>query len=157
MRNDNILTILGLNLSRRFWRELMKIVTMLALCVVSTTLLYAKETKSYQTGTLLQMEAVECGSEQKGGSTVAGEVLGTDSTHQKTHVLLCQEYVLQTDSVTYHIRPKDEKHPSLLPVSSKAEFRLSKDKMKLRLGDDKERDYVVVSMTPREAASSESR
>ena len=124
---------------------------------LSAALLYAKDSKPYQTGILLQMDSVECGSEQKGGSTVAADVLGTDGTHQKTHVLLCQEYVLQTDNVTYHIRPKDEKHPALLPVSSKAEFRLSKDKMILRLGDDKERDYVVVSMTPREASSSGSR
>ena len=131
----------------------MKFTTMLALSVFSTTLLYAKEPKPYQTGTLQQMDSVECGSEQKSGGTVAGEMLGTDAAHQKTHVLLCQEYVLQTESVTYHIRPKEEKHPALLPVSAKAEFRLSKDKMKLRVEDEKERDYIVVSMTPREAAS----
>ena len=135
----------------------MKFATIVVLSAFSASLLYAKDSKPYQTGILLQMDSVECGSEQKGGSTVAADVLGTDGTHQKTHVLLCQEYVLQTDNVTYHIRPKDEKHPALLPVSSKAEFRLSKDKMILRLGDDKERDYVVVSMTPREASSSGSR
>ena len=131
----------------------MKLRTMLALSILSTAVMYAKEPTHYQTGTLLQMDSVECGSEQKGGSTVAADVLGTDGSHQKTHVLLCQEYVLQTDGVTYRIRPKDDKHPALLPVSSKAEFRLSKDKMKLRVGDDKERDYFVVSMTPREAAT----
>jgi len=59
---------------------------------------------------------------------------------------------LQTDRVIYRIRPKDEKHPVLLPVGEKAQFRIEKDKMKLRVEDldDKERDYFVVSMTPRE-------
>ena len=132
----------------------MKFKTMLVLMWAASGLMFAKEPKSYETGTLLQMDSVECGSEQKGGSTVAADVLGTDGTHQKTHVLLCQEYVLQTNTTTYHIRPKDEKHPALLPVSSKAEFRISKDKMKLRVNNDKERDYFVVSMTPREAAAS---
>ena len=53
----------------------------------------------------------------------------------------------------YHIRPRDEKHPALLPVGEKAQFRLDKDKMLLRVedGDNKEREYIVVSMTPREA------
>ena len=135
----------------------MKFTGLLAFSMISLSALYAAEPKPYQTGTLIQMESVECGSEQKGGSTLTGEVLGTDGTHAKTHVLLCQEYVLQTDNVTYHIRPKDEKHPTLLPVSAKAEFRLSRDKMKLRVGQDKERDYSVVSMSPREASSSGSR
>lgn len=135
----------------------MKLATLLALSAFSATLLHAKEPKVYETGTLLQMESVECGSEQKSGSTITADVLGTDGAHQKTHVLLCQEYVLQTDTVTYHIRPKDEKHPALLRVSAKAKFRLSKDKMKLRSDDEKERDYVVVSMTPREASSLGSR
>jgi hypothetical protein len=43
----------------------------------------------------------------------------------------------------------------LLPVGVKAQFRLDKDKMKLRVEDldDKERDYIVVSMTPRDSVS----
>jgi len=55
--------------------------------------------------------------------------------------------------VIYHIRPRDEKHPVLLPVGEKAQFRMEKDKMVLRVedGDNKEREYSVVSMTPREA------
>jgi hypothetical protein len=40
-------------------------------------------------------------------------LIGTDSAHKKTHELLCQEYTLQTDQVTYRIRPRDEKHPAL--------------------------------------------
>jgi hypothetical protein len=104
-----------------------------------------------QSATLLQMDSVECGYDEKSGETLAGQVLGNDSTHKKTHALLCQEYLLQSDRVIYRIRPKDEKHPVLLPVGDKAQFRIEKDKMKLRVEDldNKEREYFVVSMTPR--------
>jgi len=66
-------------------------------------------------------------------------------------MLLCQEYLLQTDRIIYRIRPKDDKHPVLLPVGERAQFHIDKDKMKLRVEDldSKERDYIVVSMTPR--------
>jgi hypothetical protein len=76
------------------------------------------------------------------------------------HMLLCPEYLLQTDRILYRIRPKDEKHPALLPVGEKAQFRMDKDHMRLRVEDldDKERDYIVVSMTPRgEATQADSR
>jgi len=67
----------------------------------------------------------------------------------------CQEYILKSDRLIYRIRPKDEKHPTLLPVGESAEFRLHKDKMLLRVpeSDGKEREYIVVSMTPRADAS----
>lgn len=118
---------------------------------------YGKEPKPYHSGKLLQMESVACGVDENSGKTFAGEVLGTDSAHKKTHELLCQEYVLQSDKVIYRIRPRDEKHPVLLPVGEQAQFRMEKDKMVLRVEDmdSKDRDYIVVSMTPREDSSSE--
>ena len=121
---------------------------------------YAKDHPVAQSGTLLQMDSVECGTDQKSGKSFAGEVLGTDSAHQKMHTLLCQEYLLQGERVIYRIRPKDDKHPVLLPVGEKAQFRMDKDHMRLRVEDldSKERDYIVVSMTPRsEAGALESR
>ena len=124
----------------------------LLLCVLAlATVAYAKEPRAYQTGKLLQMDSVACGVDEKDGKSLAGEMLGTDSGHKKTHELLCQEYVLQTDKVIYRIRPRDEKHPVLLPVGEQAQFRMQKDKMLLRVEDldDKEREYIVVSMTPR--------
>ncbi len=113
----------------------------------------AKEPKRYESGVLLQMDSADCGYDENSGKSLTGELLGTDSAHKKTHALLCQEYILESEHVIYHIRPKDEKHPVLLPVGERAQFRLDKDKMKLRVEDmdDKERDYVVVSMTPRES------
>ena len=127
--------------------------TIFVVMVLFGSLAYAKDHNVNQSGTLLQMDSVDCGAEQKGGKTLTGEMLGTDSAHQKTHVLLCQEYLLQTDRVIFRIRPRDEKHPVLLPVGVKAQFHLDKDKMKLRVEDldDKEREYTVVSMTPRQS------
>ena len=112
---------------------------------------YARDHQSPQSGTLLQMDSVECGTDQKSAKSITGELIGTDSAHQKMHPLLCQEYLLQTNRIIYRIRPKDDKHPALLPVGEKAQFRIEKDHMKLRVEDldDKERDYIVVSMTPR--------
>jgi hypothetical protein len=132
----------------------------LLLAVLCTSLAYAKDRPVTQSGTLLQMDSVECGADQKSGKTFAGEILGTDAAHQKMHTLLCPEYLLQTDRILYRIRPKDEKHPVLLPVGEKAQFRMDKDHMRLRVEDldDKERDYIVVSMTPRgEATQADSR
>jgi hypothetical protein len=100
----------------------------------------------------MQMESVACGVDENSGKSLAGEIIGTDGAPKKTHELLCQEYVLQSDKVIYRIRPRDEKHPVLLPVGEQAQFRMQKDKMILRVEDldDKDREYVVVSMTPRD-------
>jgi hypothetical protein len=112
----------------------------------------AKEAHHFLSGKLLEMASVPCGMAEKDAKTLTGELLGTDSSHKKTEEVLCQEYVLESDAVTYRIRPRDDKHPVLLPVGQQAQFFLSKDKMVLRVEDldNKDRDYVVVSMTPRE-------
>jgi hypothetical protein len=111
----------------------------------------AKDKPTYEKGVLLQMESTSCGYSEKGSKTVAGEILGTDGQHKKTQEVLCQEYILKSDRLIYRIRPKDDKHPTLLPVGETAEFRIHKDKMLLRVleSDEKEREYIVVSMTPR--------
>ena len=130
-----------------------------AFCLVLTlaTSAFAKEPKPYQTGKLLQMDSVQCGTAEKDATSLAGEMLGTDSSSKKTHELLCQEYVLQSDHVIYRIRPRDEKHPVLLPVGEQAQFRLQKDKMLLRVEDldNKDREYLVVSMMPRENSTAD--
>src|SRR5882672_3900191 len=110
----------------------------------------AKE-KSYEKGVLLKMDSASCGYAEKDGKTVAGEIFGTDGEHKKTQETLCQEYVLQADRVIYRIRPKDDKHPVLLPIGETAEFRIDRDKLLLRVLEfnDKEHEYSVVSMTPR--------
>jgi len=113
--------------------------------------LQAKDKPAYEKGVLMQMESSSCGYAEKDGKTLAGEILGTDGQHKNTKQVLCQEYTLQTDRITYRIRPKDDKHPALLPIGETAEFRIHKDKLLLRVieSDNKEREYQVVSMTPR--------
>jgi hypothetical protein len=128
---------------------------MLCMAMGLASAAFAKDPKPYQTGKLLQMESVQCGTAEKDAKSFTGEMLGTDSVNKKTQELLCQEYVLQSERVTYRIRPRDEKHPVLLPVGERAQFRLQKDKMLLRVEDldSKEHEYVVVSMTPRSEPS----
>lgn len=118
----------------------------------------AKDVRHYQTGKLVKMQSVPCGMDQKDAKSLAGEMLGTDSSHMKTQELLCPEYQLETERVIYRIRPKDQKHPELLPIGEEAQFRLDKDKILLRVEDmdNKERQYTVVSMTPNESADSDS-
>ena len=113
--------------------------------------LQAKDKPVYERGVLVQMDSASCGVAEKDGKTLAGEILGTDGEHKKTQQVLCQEYTLRTERVIYKIRPKDDKHPALLQIGETAEFRIHKDKLVLRMieSEDKEREYVVISMTPR--------
>lgn len=129
----------------------MKKLSMILLCVAFSGVSAAKE-HDYQKGTLLRMDSSSCGLQEKSGKTIAGELIGTDNQNKKTRELLCQEYILQGEHVTYRIRPTDDKHPALLPIGEAAEFRIHKDKLLMRVleGDGKEREYTVVSMTPRE-------
>jgi len=135
----------------------MRLHYVLALALIASVA-QAKGSRHYQTGKLVRMESVKCGTDAKDAKSFAGEMLGTDSQHMKTKELLCQQYVVQSDSVIYTIRPKDDKHPALLPIGEEAQFRLDKDKILLRVedSDDKEREYFVVSMTPNDGSAQNS-
>jgi len=130
--------------------QIRNIVGVVVLAAVACSPAAQARERHYQSGKVLRMDSAPCGMDQKNGKSLTGELIGTDSAHMKTKELLCQEYVLETAKVVYHIRPKDEKHPALLPINEKAQFRIEKDVMKLRVedADDKEREYVVISMTP---------
>jgi hypothetical protein len=130
----------------------------LLVVLLLATMAGAREPKHYQSGKLVKMQSVKCGTDAKDAKSLAGEMLGTDSQHMKTRELLCQEYMLATSSVTYTIRPKEEKHPALLPIGNLAQFRLDKDKLLLRVEDydDKEREYEVISMTPNDGPTATS-
>src|SRR5690348_7163375 len=100
------------------------------------------------------MDSVSCVYAGDSTKTIMCDIVSTDGAHKKTKEMPCQEYVLKADRAMYRIRLQGEKHPVLLPVGGDAEFGINKDKLKLRVTelDNKERDYVVVSMTPVEKA-----
>jgi hypothetical protein len=105
----------------------------------------------YARATLLSMDSQSCGTTENGSKTVAGEILGTGSEKKSTLQVLCQEYVLQSDRIVYHIRPKDAKHPELLPVGETVQYRIEKSSLFLRDAENnqKEHEYVVISMEQR--------
>jgi hypothetical protein len=125
--------------------------SLFAICIlfILGSFAFAKdEPVFHQAGTITNMDAVPCGVDENSGKSFAGEILGTDGAHKKSREMLCQEYVLKTDRVMYRIRPRDDKHPVLLPVGERAEFRIKKDKLLLAVPelDGKEREYSVTSM-----------
>lgn len=127
-------------------------VAVAGLVLFASPALFAKDPPSYDKGVLLSMDSTMCGTAENDGKSLTGELIGTDSSHKKTKEVLCQEYVLQGARLTYRIRPKDEKHPVLLPVGESVQFRIHKDKLYLRdpEGDSKEREYLVLSMQVRQ-------
>jgi hypothetical protein len=149
--NAAISRLYGLPLMSVFIGGNMRKFSVLAAVMFVALPLQAKDKPAYEKGVLMQMESSACGLAERDGKTLAGEIFGTDGQHKNTRQVLCQEYTLQTDRITYRIRPKDDKHPALLPIGEKAEFRIHKDKLLLRVieSDDKEREYIVVSVTPR--------
>ncbi len=130
--------------------------------LICAGLAFAKDRPSYLKGRLVSMDSVSCCYAENGGKSVASSIIGTDSENKKTEELLCQEYVLESEHLIYHIRPKNAKHPALLPLGEEANFRIRGDRMLLRVpeGDDKEREYRVISMAlrpePNDVASSSS-
>src|SRR5467141_1740254 len=110
-------------------RMTMKIGILAFLAAVAALSLQAKDAPAYEKGVLTQMDSSSCGYAEKDGKTLAGQIFGTDGQHKNTKEVLCQEYILKSDRVIYRIRPKDDKHPVLLPVGESAEFRIHKDKM----------------------------
>jgi hypothetical protein len=131
---------------------------MCILLALSSLAMAKDEPVFHQTGTITNMDAVPCGVDENSGKSFAGEILGTDGAHKKSREMLCQEYVLRTDQVMYRIRPRDDKHPVLLPVGEHAQFRIKKDKLLLAVPelDGKEREYSVTSMQmlPKDSRSS---
>ena len=124
-----------------------KLMLAVMLLVISA---YAGDAPRRQSGVLVQMDTIQCGSDQT--PALSNPALVTTSTPNNIQASFCQEYVLQSDRVVFHIRPRDTRHAVLLPVGGIALFRLHENKMILRAADldDKDREYSVVSMTPRE-------
>jgi hypothetical protein len=89
--------------------------------------------KTYQQCTIISMSVVPCGSHRGVG-------------WQRSNDLLCQEYVIRTADMEYHIRQPKEKHAAVLPIGAHAEFLVDKDEIKLRL-DGKKREFLISSVS----------
>ncbi len=133
----------------------MKRFLLASLLLAATTSALAKDNKFYQTGTLVQMDSVECGMDENSGKGFVGAMIGTDNSHKKTKAMMCPEYVLRTERTIYRIRPREDKNPAILPIGEQVRFRMKKDRMVLRVpeGDDKEREYNVIGATQTAAAA----
>jgi len=99
---------------------------------------HAQDLKTYRTGTLSQPDAAACASQQE----------------SKDHT--CRQYILESDGVEFHIRPKRERNTA--PLSSdggRAEFRIQNGNMMLRMEGigTKEQEYIIVSIAPRSESS----
>jgi hypothetical protein len=80
----------------------------------------AKEPKHYQSGKLVKIQSVKCGTDAKDAKSLAGALLGTDAQYMKTRVFLCQEYMLSTSSVTYNSDRSNHLHSAEFKVGSRS-------------------------------------
>jgi hypothetical protein len=106
--------------------------------------------KGAERGVLEKMEAVPCGAKQTGLAGLGTLWASAGITHVNSNEKLCPQYLLRTDDMEYQIRPRDLKHPRILPVGQEGEFKINKDVMQMRIpeGDRKTRSYQVVAMKP---------
>jgi hypothetical protein len=88
--------------------------------------------KGPQPGTIVSESSVACGSQLK--------------NKKETAQLLCQEYLVRTETTEYHDRQEKHADQELIPVNSGIEFTLDKDKMKFK-ANGKKYEYLVVSET----------
>ena len=100
----------------------------LAVTVLVLGMTAAAKDKEMQ-GTIISENSVQCGSQAKG---------------KKTSDLMCQEYVIRTDTTEYHVRQEKEGHKEMLPVNAPVELTISKDKMKFKV-NGKSYEMLVVS------------
>ena len=85
-------------------------------------------------GTIVSENSVPCGSTVEKGK----------KNKQMTVEVLCQEYVVRTESVDYHIRQSKPADKALIPVNTPVEFTLDKDRMKFK-ANGKSYEYLIVS------------
>lgn len=121
----------------------------LTLVLLGSLGLQAKQ-KPPERGMLVRMESMECGVHQGGLAGLGGFWASIGVTKINSQEKLCPQYLVRTDTMEYHIRPLDRKHPTVLPVGHEALFRIHKDRMFLRVEDlDKSvRQYQVVAEKP---------
>ena len=129
-----------------------KSLAIIGLVLVSAVPLSAgpKNKKVAPRAMLERMESVPCGAKQRGLSGLGTIWASAGITHVNSDEKLCQQYLLRTDDMEYHVRPMDNKHPVVLPVGQEVEYKIKGDRMLVKVpdGDRKTRSYKVVAMNP---------
>ena len=117
-----------------------------------------KKKKQPDRAMLEKMDAVPCGSRQKGITGLGSIWASVGITHVSADEKLCPRYLLRTDDMEYEIQPTQKKHPPVLPVGQEVVFKIKKDRMSVKCpeGDNKNRTYEVVAMKPTEPDSQQS-
>jgi hypothetical protein len=143
----------------------MKFRVLLILAVAATSVIPAsaggKKKKEQPRGILERMEAVPCGAKQRGLTGLGSVWASVGVTRVNSDEKLCPQYLLRTDDMDYEIRPRDMKHPVVLPVGHEVLYKIKKDRMTIKVpyGDNKTLTYQVVSMkqagTEKDAQNSE--
>jgi hypothetical protein len=113
-----------------------KRVAFLLLAVVAMGITAAAKDQPMQ-GTIVSENSVQCGSQGKG---------------KKQMELMCQEYVIRTDTTGYHVRQEKPGSKDMLPMNAMAEMTISKDKMKFKV-NGKSYEMLVVSESAAPAAT----
>jgi len=127
----------------------MTLITLLALAVITTPGALAKDKKRPLEKAMLEnMQAVPCGAKERGLTGVGSVFASAGITAVNSNEKLCPQYLLRSDGMEYRVRPIDLKHAVLLPVGEEGEFTIKKNRLLLRIGDHKMREYQVVSMQP---------
>jgi hypothetical protein len=108
----------------------MKKPILLAATLAFTATLVQSANKPQQTGTIVAENSVPCGAKQ--------------DKKKESVDLLCQEYVVRTDTTDYRIRQEKPAAKALIALNTPVEFTLDKDKIKFK-ANGKSFEYIVVS------------
>ena len=139
-------------------KRTMLVMGALALAMLVPKSAAAKDKKKPPRGMIESMQSLPCGMKEKGLNGLGSVWASVGVTSVSSNEKLCPQYLFRTDDLEYHIRPKDTKHPVILPIGHEAEYRIHKDEITLKVpdGDKKTRAYHVVSMEPINSPSAES-
>jgi len=112
--------------------------TILLSAVLLSLNLTAAAKDNVMQGTIVSENSVDCGTQAKG--------------KKQTTDLMCQEYVIRTETTEYHVRQEKQAHKEMLPVNAPVELTIDKDKMKFKV-NGKSYEMLVVSEAAAPAAA----
>jgi hypothetical protein len=138
-------------------KKTMLVMSVLALAMFVPKSAAAKDKKKPPRGMIESMQSLPCGVKEKGLNGLGAVWGSVGITSVSSNEKLCPQYLFRTDDLEYHLRPKDTKHPVILPIGHEAEYRIHKDEITLKIpdGDKKTRAYHVISMEPIKTANAD--